>query len=339
MASLVKVSDYLVQRLVDWGVRHTFMITGGGAMHLNDSFGRQKKIKLIFNHHEQASAMAAEGYARLKQQLGVVCVTTGPGGLNCLSGLMGAWTDSVPLLFISGQVKTSTMIRACPQLKLRQLGDQEVDIISIVRPLTKFARIIDRPEEIDVVLAQAVTAAISDRPGPVWLDIPLNIQGAMLNPTAIIQGSWPQKLCPAQQHSALPLQTEGLAAVVERLLHAQRPLIVVGHGVRLAHQEEVLTKLIKQVAIPVVTSFNGMDLVPYTHPLTVGRIGTIGQRAANKALQAADVILFLGTRNNIRQVSYDWENFAPQAYKIVLDIDAAELAKPTLRPNLKLNFD
>ena len=333
MTSLIKVSDYLVQRLAEFGVRHTFMITGGGAMHLNDSFGRCKKIKLIFNHHEQACAMAAEGYARAKGQLGVVCVTTGPGGLNCLSGLMGAWTDSVPLLFISGQVKAQTMLSTCPQVKLRQLGDQEVDIISVVRSLTKFAQTIYHPHEIDVILAQAVTTALTGRPGPVWIDLPMNVQGAMLRRQDILPGTWPTKRRPVFGDLHV------LAKAVKYLSQAQRPLLVIGHGVRLAQQMNELRILMKQVPIPVATSFNGMDLVAYHHPLMVGRIGTIGQRAANKALQAADVILFLGTRNNVRQISYNWENFAPQAYKIVVDIDPAELAKPTLRPDLKLNLD
>ena len=339
MPRSIKVTDFIVQYLEKQGIRHTFMITGGGAMHLNDSFGRSKKIKLIFNHHEQACAMAAEGFARASGKLAVVCVTTGPGGLNCLSGVMGAWTDSVPILFLSGQVKTSTMLRACPSLPLRQLGDQEVDIISVVRPLTKFAQTIEHPQDVKQVLEQAIYIALDGRPGPVWIDVPMDIQGAMLDLNESGLAKTSLNLMPTSTLDLLSPRAKALRKAADMLCQAKRPLLVIGHGVRLAGQIKQLQKLIATLKIPVVTTFNGTDLVTWNHPYLVGRIGTIGQRAANLALQNADVILFFGSRNNIRQISYNWEKFAPHAYKISIDIDQAELDKPTLKLDLKLNFD
>lgn len=324
----MKVSDYIVKRLEQFGVRHTFMVTGGGAMHLDDSFGKSKKIKLIFNHHEQASAMAAEGYARTKQQLAVVCVTTGPGGLNSLNGVFGAWTDSAPVLFISGQVKRATTLSACPTLPLRQLGDQEADIVRVVTPITKYARVLRRPEDVATTLEEAVFWATTGRPGPVWLDIPLDVQAAQIDPKKLkkFTRSTTPKIC----------STALLQKAIKLLSQAKKPLIIAGHGVRLAGAQKNLYQLISQTQVPVVTTFNGLDLVPGNHPLFAGRIGTIGQRAGNFTLQNADVILFLGTRNNIRQISYNWENFAKTAIKIVVDIDPAELKKPTVRPDLPI---
>ena len=328
---MIKLSDYLVKKLEKYGVRHVFMVTGGGAMHLDDSFGQSKKITRIFNHHEQGSALAAEGYARTNQQLAVACVTTGPGGLNCLNGVFGAWTDSAPILFISGQVKFSTTMASCPQIPLRQLGDQEVDITRVVKPLTKYAKMVTDPYEIDAVLDEAIYHATTGRPGPVWVDIPINIQAAPIDPKKL-------KKFRAPKPKAVSVE-KALTKAVALLQQAKRPLIVAGHGVRISGTLDVLEKLLAQTKIPVVTTFNGIDIVPSAHPQFAGRIGTVGQRAGNFALQNADVILFLGTRNNIRQVSYNWENFAKNAKKIIVDIDPAELKKPTVKPDLPICGD
>ena len=327
----MKLSDYVVKKLERLGVRQAFMVTGGGAMHLNDSFGQSKKINLLFNHHEQAAAIAAEGYARASGKLAVVCVTTGPGGLNCLNGVFGAWTDSAPVLFISGQVKTATTLASCPQLPLRQLGDQETDIIRVVTPLTKFARTVTDPQEIDAVLEEAVFLATTGRPGPVWVDIPLDVQATQLDEKKLKKFRTPaiKKQTPASAYTK--------AAVW--LIRAKKPLVVVGNGVRLGGAQKLLHTFLRQTKIPAVTTFNGFDLVSDDCPNFAGRIGTIGQRAGNFTLQNADVILFLGTRNNIRQVSYNWENFAKNAKKIVVDIDAAELKKPTVKPDLPICAD
>ncbi len=329
--STLKLSDYIVQYLASYGVRHVFMVTGGGAMHLNDSFGHHNKIEPIFNHHEQACAMAAEGYARMHGKLSVVCVTTGPGGLNCLNGLFGAWTDSAPVLFISGQVKYSTTLASCPRIPLRQLGDQETDIIRIVTPLTKYARMVTDPLQIKAMLDEAIYHATTGRPGPVWIDIPLNIQAAQIDPKKL-----------KKFHISIPkisIPTSNINQAVTWLQQAHRPLIVAGHGIRLSNTQKELNQLLKQTKVPVVTTFNGVDLIPSNHPQFAGRIGTVGQRAGNFTLQNADVVLFLGTRNNIRQISYNWENFAKNAKKIMVDIDSAELNKPTVKPNLSICTD
>ena len=327
----MKLSDYLVKKLEKYGVRQVFMVTGGGAMHLDDSFGKSTQIKRIFNHNEQAVAMSAEAYARTGQQLAVACVTTGPGGLNCLNGVFGAWTDSAPVLFISGQVKFSTTLASCPQVSLRQLGDQEVDIISVVKPLTKYAQMVTDPYELDAVLDEAVYRAASGRPGPVWVDIPLNVQAAPVDP---------KKMKKFRRPSVKKLSLDKTAARVWRLLErAKRPLLVAGNGIHCAGAQSELRRLLDKTHIPVVTTFNGFDLVPSSDPLFAGRIGTVGQRAGNFALQNADVILFLGTRNNIRQASYNWENFAKNAKKIIVDIDPAELKKPTVRPDVPVCAD
>lgn len=325
---MIKVSDYIAKRLKEvHKVENFFMVSGGGSMHLNDSLGRN--MSYIANHHEQACAIAAEGYARVNQRLAVVNITTGPGGLNCLNGVFGQWTDSVPVLYISGQVKYSTTMESCSEIPLRQLGDQEVDIISIVSPLTKYAKMITEPNEIKYHIDKAIFEATTGRFGPVWLDIPMNIQGTMIDETNLIDFIKPEK-------SYFELN---IKEVADKISSAKRPLIIAGHGIRLAKQEEIFNKLIKKLNIPVVTTFNGFDLLEDSHPNYVGRIGTVGQRAGNFALQNSDLIICLGTRNNIRQVSYNYENFAKNAYKIVVDIDNAELNKPTVIPDLKINAD
>lgn len=328
---MIKTSDYLVQKLETLGVDTVFMVSGGGAMHLDDSFGRSQKIRLICNHNEQASSMCAEGYARANQKLAVACVTTGPGGLNCLNGVFGAWTDSAPVLFISGQVKYTTATASCPQVSLRQLGDQEVDIISVVRPLTKYARMVTDPYDIDAALEEAVYFAVSGRPGPVWLDIPLNVQAALINPSQL------KKF--AVSAAGNKDISAALAQAAHLLQNAKRPLLVAGNGIHCAKAQKALRAFLDKTHIPVTTTFNGFDLVASEDPLFAGRIGTVGQRAGNFVLQNADVILFAGTRNNIRQVSYNWENFAKNAKKIVVDIDPAELQKPTVHPDVALCAD
>lgn len=329
---MIRVADYIMERLAQFGVKDIFMITGGGAMHLNDAAGR--RLQYFCNHHEQASAIAAEGYARVSGKPAVVLVTTGPGGLNTLTGVMGQWTDSVPVIYISGQVKFETTIRSCPELGLRQLGDQEVNIVEIVRPLTKFATCVIDPNQIRTALEQAWYAATTGRPGPVWLDIPMDVQGALVN-LGTLTGYIPEE--------GTIYDAETAAAAVPKVLNllekAQRPVVVAGHGVRISGAQEIFLDVAQLLHIPILTTFNGFDLVPSDNPLYVGRIGTIGDRAGNFALQNADVIFYLGTRNNIRQVSYGWGSVGRAAIKIVVDIDAAELVKPTLAADLKIHTD
>ena len=329
--SKIKVSDYIAKRLKEiYNVKNVFMVSGGGAMHLNDSFG--KYIPYICNHNEQASAIAAEGYAKASQKLAVVNVTTGPGGLNCLNGVFGQWTDSVPVLYISGQVKFSTTLASCPDIKLRQLGDQEADIISVVKPLTKYAKMVTEPKEIKYHLDKAIHEATTGRKGPVWLDIPMNVQGALVEEDELIDCDYSCGISPTKNDCKIE-------EIISKLKNAKRPLIVAGHGIRLSGRKSNFIKLLDKFKIPVVTTFNGFDLIPDNHPCFIGRIGTIGQRCGNFALQNADVVLFLGSRNNIRQISYNWENFAKNAYKIIVDIDNAELQKPTVKPDMAINVD
>lgn len=329
--SKIKVTDYIAKRLKEiYGIKNVFIVSGGGAMHLNDSFGRY--IPYTCFHNEQACALAAEGYARLKGQLAVVNVTTGPGGLNCLNGVFGQWTDSVPVLYISGQVKFSTTLASCPDIQLRQLGDQEADIISVVKPLTKYSKMVTTPKEIKYHLDRAVHEATTGRKGPVWLDIPMNVQGALVEESELVDFDF-------SCTKASTVEDCRIDDILAKLQNSKRPLIVAGHGIRLSGQKDTFLKLLEKFKIPVVTTFNGFDLVETEHPSFIGRIGTIGQRSGNFALQNADTVLFLGTRNNIRQVSYNWENFAKNAFKIVVDIDKAELQKPTITPDFPVNAD
>lgn len=330
---MIKVSDFIATYLKNNGVEHVFMVTGGGAMHLNDSLGRE--LKYICNHHEQACAIAAEGYARTANRLAVVNVTTGPGGLNALNGVMGQWTDSVPVLYLSGQVKFETTIHSCPEvIGLRQLGDQEVDIIKIVSPITKFAKMITDANDIKYYLQKAIYEATNGRPGPVWLDIPMNIQGALVDETAL-------KAFVATEVSAVEKSklTDKIREVVEKLKSAKRPVILAGHGIRISGGIKEFYDLLEECNIPVVTTFNGIDVIGEDHENYIGRFGTLGNRAGNFTVQNADVLITIGTRNNIRQVSYNWEFFAREAFKIVVDIDEAELQKPTLKPDLPVCAD
>lgn len=325
---MIKVSDYIAKRLKEvYKVKTVFMVSGGGAMHLNNSFG--KYIPYICNHHEQACAISAEGYARVNQQLAVVNVTTGPGGLNCLNGVFGQWADSVPVLYISGQVKYTTTTASCPNIKLRQLGDQEVDIVSVVKPLTKYAVMVTKPNEIKYHLDKAIYEATHGRFGPVWLDIPMNVQSAMIDEKKLKEFKEPK----------IKNKKINIDKVIEKIKKSERPLIVAGHGIRLSNSIKDLYQLINKLKIPAVTTFNGFDLLESDNKYYMGRIGTVGQRAGNFILQKSDLILFLGTRNNIRQVSYNWDTFAKNAFKIVVDIDDNELQKPFVKPNLAVNAD
>jgi len=326
---MIKVSDYIAKELVKHGVRHVFMISGGGAMHLNDSLGKHENLEYICNHHEQACAIAAEGYARINNKLAVVNVTTGPGGVNALNGVFGQWTDSVPALYISGQVKYETTLDSYPNLPLRQLGDQEVDIVAMVKPITKYAEMVKDPKDIKKILQKAIHLATSGRPGPTWIDIPINIQGAMINE---------EELESYQEEISAPKKIE-LREIIELLQQAKRPVIVAGRGIRISKQVENFHQLIAQTNIPFLSTFNNFDIAESADPLWMGVIGSVGQRAGNFVLQNADLVLFLGTRNNIRQVSYNWESYARKAKKIIVDIDETELHKPTLKADIAVCAD
>lgn len=329
---MIRLSDYVAKRLVSHGVKHVFMISGGGAMHLNDAIGGCKGLEYICNHHEQASAIGAEGYTRASDKLGVTIVTTGPGGTNTLTGVIGQWLDSIPALYISGQVKFATTKASCPEVGLRQLGDQEIGIVDIVKPVTKYSQMVTDPNQIRYVLDKAIHMATTGRPGPVWIDIPLNVQAALIDESKL-PGFNPPRTAPAKDVKAKA------GKVLKLLRAAKRPVIIAGHGIRLAGAQPLFEKLASRLKIPVVATFAGFDLVPNESPWFSGRIGTIGTRGGNFTLQNADLVVSLGSRNNVRQVSYDWANFAKKAKKIVVDIDPAELCKPTVTPDLAVEAD
>lgn len=328
---MIKTSDYIAQFFAQKGQHTVYMITGGGAMHLNHSLGTHPQFKVIFNHHEQACAMAAESEARLTGKPAIVNVTTGPGGINTLNGVYGAYTDSIPMIVLSGQVRYDTTLASTP-LPLRQLGDQEVDIISMVKPITKYAEMMTDPKKIKYYLEKAYYLATTGRPGPVWLDIPMNIQGGLIDPEEQEGFTPPTVTTPAPDQATL-------AKVIEKLQQAKRPVLFVGAGIRLSHSESEFAKLIDTLKIPVVTGWNAHDIIENDHPCFAGRPGTVGDRAGNFAVQNSDVLLVMGSRLNIRQVSYNWKSFAREAYKIMVDIDPAELQKPTLSIDLPIEAD
>lgn len=331
---MIKVSDFIFQYLVErYNVRHCFLVTGGGAMHLNDSIGRTKGLTYICNHHEQASAIAGEGYYRASGQLAVTCVTTGPGGTNAITGVLGQWLDSIPALYISGQVKQQTTIEACPHLPLRQLGDQEADIKAMVRPITKYCTTITDVRDVKYEIDKAIAIALDGRPGPVWLDVPLDIQGAMAD-EACFREFDPGELPDPIDHPTVEAQLEQLFKLIEQ---ARAPLIYVGNGVRLAKREEQFITLAEQLQIPVVTAISGSDIIWHDHPLCYGKPGICGDRIGNIMVQNADLLIIMGTRLSIRQVSYAYDLFAPKAYKVMIDADAAEMEKPTLAIDLKIH--
>ena len=328
---MMKLSDYVAQKLVDYGIRHVFMVTGGGAMHLNHSFGTHKELECIFNHHEQACAIGAEAYTRLSNRLAVVNVTSGPGGTNAITGVYGAYVDSIGMLVISGQVKWETTVRSTG-LPLRQYGDQELDIEELVRPITKYCFMVTDPESIRYHLEKALYLATSGRPGPVWLDIPLNVQASKINPETL-KGFDPKELDEPWKKTNL---TEAAKQTLEKLKTATRPVVFAGGGVRISGQHEEFIKLVEKLGIPLVTGWNAHDVIWNNHPQYAGRPGTIGDRAGNFAVQNADLLLILGSRLNIRQVSYNWQSFAREAYKIWVDIDPFELQKPNVKPDMPI---
>lgn len=328
----MRVADYIFKTLADKGVKHCFLVTGGGAMHLNDALGLEKRIKYVCCLHEQACAMAAEGYAKASGQPGIVCVTTGPGGTNALTGVMGAWQDSIPMIIISGQLKRSLMITAAPHLKLRQIGEQEYNIVDSVRPMTKFAKTIMTADEIPQAIEDAWTICQSGRPGPVWLDIPLDIQAADL----------PTHACPTPAPYIMPEETawhNSLKTLIEHIDHAERPALIVGNGVHLAKAEVEFLTFAEATGIPVLTTLSGIDLIPSDHPLFFGRPGILGDRAANFILQNSDLLIVIGSRMNPRICGFNYVTTARAAFKVMIDIDKNELEKPTFRPDLKIHAD
>lgn len=333
--STIRVADYVIQTLADRGVDHIFMVTGGGAMHLNDAIGREARIRFTCNHHEQASAMAAEGYARVTGRIGVVNVTSGPGALNALNGVFGAFTDSVPMLVLSGQVKRETCLRTHGLTgKLRQLGDQEIDIVAMVRHMTKYAVMVTDPESIRYHLERALHLAATGRPGPCWLDIPVDVQGASIDPARLPSYDPAEDLRDSDE-VRLP---EICRSIIAKISAAKRPVILAGSGIRIAGAVDVFQNVINKLGIPVTTAWTH-DLIASSSPLFCGRPGSIGDRPGNFTVQNSDLVLVLGSRLNVRQVSYNWASFARHAEKIQVDVDRAELEKPMVKIDLPVCSD
>ena len=331
----MKLSAWVSQQVADFGIRHVFMLTGGGAMHLNHSFGTDPRLKCVFTHHEQALAMAAEAYYRLTNRLAVVNVTSGPGGTNAITGVYGAYVDSIGMLIISGQVKIETTVRSTG-LALRQYGDQELDIEELVRPICKYVVMVTDPRSIRYHLEKALYLATTGRPGPVWLDIPLDVQAAQIDPDDLAPGFDPAELDEPWKATDLVAAAHDILA---RLTTAQRPVVFAGGGVRLSGAYDEFLALIDRLGVPVVTGWNAHDVLWNDHPLYAGRPGTVGDRGGNMVVQSADLLIVLGSRLNIRQVSYNWKTFARGAYKIWVDIDPLELRKPTVTPDMPIVAD
>ncbi len=326
----MRVSEQIANWLVKQGIEQVFTVTGGGAMFLNQALGGHPKLQCTFMHHEQACAMAAEGYARISGRPAVVMLTTGPGSINALNGVYGAFTDSIPMIVISGQTKRETCLSFYDLPQLRQLGDQEGPTIAMAGPVCKFAHLVRSEQDLETVLPKALVEATTGRPGPIWLDIPLDIQQS----TALINIPDPQ-LSQISDHSHL---RSACRQILEKLQSSHRPLILGGTGVRLSKMEGRLLKLIERLGIPLATAWTH-DLIASDHPLFAGRPGTIGTRAGNFCVQNADFILVMGSRLNIRQTSYNWDSFARNAWVAQVDIDPAELKKPTVKVDFGVEAD
>ncbi len=322
----IKLSDYVINFISRLNVKHVFLLSGGGCMHLVDSLGKCNELEYVCCLHEQAAAIAADAYGQYTNNIGVALVTTGPGGTNAITGVAGSWIDSTPVLIISGQAKRSDMIGASG---VRQMGIQEVDIIKLVTPVTKYAVTIMDPPSIKYHLEKAVYLARNGRPGPVWIDIPLDVQGATVD-EANLKVFDPSEV--AQTDDQNELKTR-IKEVISLLNKSERPVILAGNGIRLSKAEKEFLYLINSLKIPVLTTWKAIDFLPENHELFFGRPGSVGQRGANFIQQNSDFILTIGARLDLAQIGYNYNNFARKAKKVIVDIDETEINK------MKLNID
>ena len=326
----INVSDYIFNKLAQANVEHVFTITGGGAMFLNDSAHKNDRVKVVCNHHEQASAMAAVAYAKYTNNYSAVMVTTGCGSTNTITGLLEAWQDNVPVIFISGQVNLHQTSKHF-NLGLRQVGVQEADIISIVKPITKYAKMVKRPQDIKYIIEKALYEAKSGRPGPVWIDVPLDIQGAFIEEENL------ESFHPPDNKSLVHLDD---ITEFEKLLRlAERPIVLAGNGVRLSGACVEIEEFIKNKNIPMINTFLSADLVHSDHPLNVGRVGIKGNRAANFAMQNSDLLIVIGCRLSVPTTGYKYELFAREAKIVVIDIDIKEHRKNTVKIDKLIKCD
>lgn len=357
-----RLSDYIADRLVEAGICQVFTVTGGGAMHLNDALGHKEGLHCLYNHHEQASAMAAEAYARIHNRIAALCVTTGPGGTNAITGVVGGWLDSIPMLVLSGQVRYDTTAR-WSGVGIRAMGDQEFDICKSIDCMTKYSEMVIDPERIRFCLEKALYLSQSGRPGPCWLDIPLNVQSAQIETEALVGfdpaayeaggTGWGTK--EAQDSHGIPVDFAGKGekrqvlpppvaretamAVIEKIRVAQRPVINAGNGIRIGKAFDVFERVVNKLGVPVITGWDSEDLMCDDDPLYVGRAGNMGDRPGNFAIQNSDLVLSIGSRLSIRQVGYNYGTWARAAYVIVNDIDEEELKKPSVHSDMRIHGD
>ena len=331
----MKLSDYIIDVLVKHGVKHVFMLPGGGAMHLNDSLGKRGgEIEFVPVLHEQAASIAAEAYAKVTNKLGVAMVTSGPAGTNAVTGVAGAWLDSMPCLFISGQVKRADLKTGT---SLRQLGSQEVDIVSIVQSITKYAVTITDPKDIRYHLEKALYLATYGRPGPVWVDIPLDVQATQIEPFELIPFS-PEAVDCDNTKEKLRIR-EDIHKLIAMLQESKRPVLVAGNGIRIANAVEDFHRLLNVLNVPVLTTWLGMDLISEEDLLFAGRQGAIAPRGANFALKNADLMIVIGSRLDMAFTGYAHDNMAREAKKVIIDIDEAEIKKMNTKIHLPIVAD
>ena len=331
---MIRLSDYLVKTIKEHADT-VYMVTGGGAMHLNDAFGRSK-MNIVYCHHEQACSIAAESFSRITNMLSVVNVTTGPGGINAINGVFGAWTDSIPMLVISGQVKRETLVSTYGvNGGWRQLGDQEVDIVNMVKGITKYSILLTDPKMVKYHLKKAIYLAMNGRKGPCWIDVPIDLQAMQIDENELVDFD-PNELENLNNTISLANDIINLFSLIK---NAKRPVFYIGSGIHSCGLKDDFLKIAELTGVPVVTAWNSNDLIEDDHPLYVGRPGTIGNRSGNFVVQSADLVIVLGSRLNIRLVSYNWSSFAKNAIKVGVDIDVKELNKPTCNFDHKFNQD
>lgn len=312
------------------GVKHVFFLPGGGCMHLVDSLGKNKDLEFIANLHEQAAAIAADAYSQYTNNIGVALVTTGPGGTNAITGVTASWIDSVPVLIISGQVKRADLLVG---KGVRQMGPQEVDIVSLVKPITKYAVTVMEPERIKFHLDKAIYLAKEGRPGPVWIDIPLDVQGAIIDEDKLESFDVSEQIFDESEIN------NKVDALIKLINESNRPIIMVGNGIRLAKGIEKFKQVISKIKIPVLTTWRALDILPENNDLYIGRPGSIGQRGANFAQQNADLIICIGARLDVGQVAFSYSNFAREAKKVIVDIDKNEINKIATKIDIVFNMD
>ena len=331
MAKIYRVADYVADFISSANkIRHVFLLPGGGNMHLVDAMGKCQGIDVVACLHEQATSISAEAYSRINENIGVALVTSGPGATNAITGVVGAWIESVPLIIISGQVKRADMINGAP---IRQRGIQEVDIISMVKKITKYAVTVKKPEDIRSIMEQAFYHASTGRKGPVWIDIPLDIQGAPLDTKSL--ASW-KKISNSVNNDINNSQIENLNQLIS---NAKRPILLAGHGIRLSNGVDKFKQVVDKLAIPTIMTWNAMDLLPYEHPLNIGRPGIVAMRAPNFAVQNCDLLISIGCRLDNIITAFNPRKFASRAKKIIVDIDQNEIDKLDMEIAVSINCE